>query len=408
MTATGWPALRHPLFVRLWVGGIVSAVGTQMSNVAKVWVLFALTGSAAALGMEGLCFSVPMMLLPLLTGPLADRVDRARLLRWTMAAEAGLAAGLAVTATTGTLTPLLLYATAALEAARLAVDIPARGALIATVVPAEVLHSAQSLSSTVYSASALVGPAVGGLLLAAGQPSWVFAVNAVSCLVALAMFRGMPSPGRERHALPRLGDGLRFAARHRVLLALQAILLTSGALVIGVETLLPVLDTTLWHGGSLGYGLLRAAPGLAAIAAGLVLARGRAPVTPGRTIAWCVAAAAVALAAVPVAPWLPVAFVLLTLGSIAVSAAQVHTMTRLQQLVTDDVRGAIGGLTAMTMSGFAGVGAAAMALAAAGAGPTPVIAVVAAAAALTGLTALAKPRLPAPSGSSTANLDRCT
>lgn len=77
------------------------------------------------------------------------------------------------------------------------------------------------------------------------------------------------------------------------------------------------------------------------------------------------------------------------LGSVAASAAQVHTLTRLQQLTTDDVRGAVGGLTAMTMSGFAGVAAAAMAMVAAGAGPTPVIVFVAAVAALTGLVARA-------------------
>ncbi|GLK99330.1 MFS transporter [Dactylosporangium matsuzakiense] len=383
--SAGWPALRHPLFVRLWAGGVVSAVGTQMSNVAKIWMLYELTGSAAALGVEGLCFSIPMMVLPLLTGPLADRGDRAALLRWTMAAEAAMAAGLAVAAATGTLTPWLLFATAALEATRLAVDIPARGALIVTVVPPADLHSAQSLSSTVYSASALLGPAIGGLLLAAAGPAWVFAVNGVSCLIALAAFRGMPR-GRGHRDQVRLGDGLRFAGRHRVLLRLQAVLLTTGALVIGVETLLPVLDAERWHGGSVGYGLLRAAPGLAAVAAGLVLARGSAPATPGRAIALCVAAAAATLAAVPFAPWLAVAFVLLTFGSIAVSAAQVHTLTRVQQITPDEVRGAVGGLTAMTMSGFAGVGAAAMALAAAGAGPAPIIATVAAATALTGLT----------------------
>lgn len=386
---TGWPALRHPLFVRMWAGGVVSTIGTQMSNVARAWLLYQLTGSATALGIEGLCFSVPMMVLPLLTGPIADRLDRTALLRWTMAAEAVMAIGLAAAVAAGTLTPWLLYATAALEATRLAVDIPARSALIATVVPAADLHSAQSLSSTVFSASALVGPAVGGLLLAVASPAWVFAVNGVSCMVALASFRGMLRAGREHRSRNRLGDGLRFVARHRMLLRLQAILLTTGALVIGVETLLPILDTTRWHGGSMGYGLLRMAPGLAAVAAGLVLGRGRPPASAGRAIAACAAAAGAAFAAVPITPWLPGAFVLLALGSVAASAAQVHTLTRLQQLATNDVRGAVGGLTAMTMSGFAGVAAAAMAMAAAGAGPAPVIAVVAATTAITGLVARA-------------------
>jgi MFS family permease len=301
MTAlTGWPALRHPLFVRMWLGGVVSTVGTQMSNVARAWVLYQVTGSATALGIEGLCFSVPMMVLPLLTGPIADRLDRTALLRWTMAAEAVMATALAVAAIGGGLTPWVLYVTAALDASRLAVDIPARSALIATVVPPEDLHSAQSLSATVFSASALIGPAVGGLLIAVAGSAWVFAINGVSCVIALAAFRGVPRSGREDRSPNRLGDGLRFVARHRMLLRLQAILLATGALVIGVETLLPVLDITVWHGGSIGYGLLRMTPGLAAVAAVLVLGRGRAPASPGRTIARCVAAAGAAFAAVPI------------------------------------------------------------------------------------------------------------
>ena len=107
--------------------------------------------------------------------------------------------------------------------------------------------------------------------------------------------------------------------------------------------------------------------------------------SPGRTIARCVAAAGAAFAAVSISPWLSGAFVLLAAGSVAASAAQVHTLTRLQQIATDDIRGAISGMTAMTMSGFAGVAAAAMALAAAGAGPAPVVAVVAVLAVLAGM-----------------------
>ena len=80
-------ALRQPSFVRLWAGSIVSSVGTQMSNVARLWVLYLLTHSAFALGLEGLCFSVPILVLPLVAGPITDRVDRRTVLKFTMAAE---------------------------------------------------------------------------------------------------------------------------------------------------------------------------------------------------------------------------------------------------------------------------------------------------------------------------------
>jgi len=81
-------ALAHPPFVRLLAGQVVSAAGTQMSNTAGAWVLYRLTHSALALGLQGLCFSAPIAVLPLLTGILADRFSRLTLVKVTLAAEA--------------------------------------------------------------------------------------------------------------------------------------------------------------------------------------------------------------------------------------------------------------------------------------------------------------------------------
>ncbi|WP_433200840.1 MFS transporter [Dactylosporangium sp. CS-047395] len=387
------PALRHPLFVRVWAGGVVSAVGTQMSNVAKAWVLYAITGSAVALGIEGLCFSLPIMLLPLLTGPLTDRLPRTAVLQATMAAEAVLATALAATAATGTVRPWMLYLTAALEASRLALDIPARNALIATLVPAADLHSAQSLSSVVYSSSALIGPALGGVLLAVAGPAPVFALNAVSSVLALIAFRPVSARLRQpataaadgRSGPPRLFDGARFAGRNPAILRLLVVLFSTSTLVIGTETLLPVLDQTRWHGGPIGYGLLRMAPGIAALVTGVFLSLRPQPASPGRAILLSGIVAGGALVAFPLAPRLWIAFALLAIGSVAVSAAQVFILTGLQQRTPDRVRGAVGGFTAMTQSGFAGVAAAGMAL---GAGGIPAPAVIIAVAAATAATAV--------------------
>ncbi|WP_433041141.1 MFS transporter [Dactylosporangium sp. CS-033363] len=402
------PALRHPLFVRVWAGGIVSAVGTQMSNVGKAWVLYAITGSAVALGIEGLCFSLPIMLLPLLTGPLTDRLPRAAVLQTTMAAEAVLATALAATAATGTLRPWMLYLTAALEASRLALDIPARNALIAGLVPAADLHSAQSLSSVVYSSSALIGPALGGVLLAVAGPAPVFALNAVSSLLALIAFRPVSARLRQPATAkatapatapatvdspsrpPRLFDGARFAGRNPAILRLLVVLFSTSTLVIGTETLLPVLDQTRWHGGPIGYGLLRMAPGIAALVTGVFLSLRPQPASPGRAILLSGVVAGAALVAFPLAPRLWIAFALLAIGSVAVSAAQVFILTGLQQRTPDRVRGAVGGFTAMTQSGFAGIAAAGMAL---GAGGIPAPAVIIAVAAATAATAVLGNRL---------------
>jgi predicted MFS family arabinose efflux permease len=161
-------------------------------------------------------------------------------------------------------------------------------------------------------------------------------------------------------------------------------LFTTSALIIGTETLLPVLDQG-WHGGALGYGLLRMAPGIAAVATGAVLSLRTAARRPERTITLSVLTACAALIAFADAPAIIVAFMLFAAGSVALSTAQIHVFTRVQQITPDHLRGAVGGFNAMTQSGLGGIAAAGMALAAAGAGATATITAVAAATAMTAL-----------------------
>jgi MFS family permease len=392
------PALRCPLFVRLWAGSIVSSIGTQMSNVAKLWVLYVLTHSALALGLEGLCFSVPIMLLPLLAGPVSDRVDRRTILKITTAAEAAGACALAAVAAAGALHPWVIYLTAGIEAGRLAFEIPARTALTTALVPGEALLSAQSLSAVVWSSAALAGPALGGLLLATTSAAVVFAVNGLTTIAALIAFlplsRATLRAVTGNNAPAGLTSGLRFAWRHRDLLDLEATLLATSTLVIGTETLLPVLDQTLWHGGSTGYALLRMAPGIAAVLTGAALSATRAVRSPARAITVSVLGACAGLIAFTQAPGLVAAIGLLVLASLALTAAQVHLVTRIQQVTPDHLRGAISGFSAIAQSGLAGVAAACMALTAASLGARTIIIAVAAITAVAALCGSARGRRP--------------
>jgi MFS family permease len=383
-------ALRQPSFVRLWAGSIVSSVGTQMSNVAKLWVLYLLTHSAFALGLEGLCFSVPILVVPLVAGPITDRVDRRSVLKFTMAAEVAEAGALVAVAVAGAWHPWIIYLTAGLEACRLAFDIPARTALTIALVPGEALLSAQSLSAVVWSSASLIGPAIGGTLLATTSAGVVFAINGISTAAALVAF--LPLRRAPLYAVP--GDagtpagmtgGLRFAWRHQELLGLAAVLAAASTLVIGTESLLPVLDRTLWHGGSAAYGLLRMAPGIAAILAGAGLSAMRPVRRPARAITISLAGGCAGLIAFTEAPVLVAAIVLLVLASLALTVAQIHIVTRIQQVTPDQLRGAISGLSAISQSGLGGIAAAGMAMIAGSLGARSTITGVAA---VTGLTAL--------------------
>lgn len=361
----------------------MSSVGTQMSNTAKLWVLYALTHSAAPLGIDGLCFSVPVVVLPLVAGPVCDRIDRRVVVMASMAVESVEAVALAAVAAAGVLHPWLIYLSAAVEAARLAFDIPARTALSTVLVPADALPSAQSLSMLAWNAAALAGPALGGVLLAATAqgPAAVFAVNGVTTLAVAIAFL----PAR-RARLPadtgggprgKPGDGLRYAFAHRDLLALELILLAVSTLALGTETLLPVLDRELWHGGPVAYGMLRMAPGVAAVLTGLGVAVLRPARRPVRVVSLSILGACAALIAFTLVPALAGALILLALACVAISVCLVVVGTRIQQVTPERLRGAVSGFNAITQNGLTGAAAAGMAFLAAGFGPRAIIIAVA-------------------------------
>jgi MFS family permease len=357
-------ALACPPFARLLSGQVVSQVGTQMNNTAAAWVLYRLTHSAQALGLQGLCFSLPIAVLPLLTGVLADRFSRLALVKATLAAEAAQAFALALLAGTGNLRPWMLYLAAGADACRLAVGIPAQSALIPNVVPSSALLSALALSSSTWSSSAMVGPALAGMLLTANGPGLVFAVNGACTLAALGAVGTLgrvvkqPVTADRPARLGGLGAGVAYLRLHRPVLWLEGILLVAMAAVLGVETLLPVFASRSWHSGSAGYGLLRIAPGVGAVLAGLGLsmfpsAGRRIPV-----LAAAFAAAGAALAAFAAGPPFALTFILLTGGSWCLAATQVIAGTMVQQATPDALRGRISALGSAGQNGMAGIAAA--------------------------------------------------
>lgn len=364
-------ALRYGAFTRLWAGSIASSVGTQMNAVAAAWALYTLTHSTLALGIQGLCFSVPIALLPLVAGPIVDRLDSRMVLQTTLIVEAATAGGLAVAAATGQLRPWLLYAVGVVDASRLSFAIPAQTALTPLLVPKDKLLSAQSLSMAAWSSSALVGPAVGGLLLARTSPSIVFAANAAATLIAAAAVYTLHLPAA---TVPTSGsrptEGLRYALRHRWVLGYQAVLICTNTVAIGTETLLPALTINQWHSSSNGYGLLRAAPGAAAVAIGIGMSLiDHPPRRPTVQITCGLIVMGIGLPLFTHMPTLPTAWLTLAAVSLAVTATQIITGTTLQQQVPQAYLGALGGLTAISMSGLAGIGAAATASAAQAIGP---------------------------------------
>jgi MFS family permease len=338
-------ALRSRNFATLWGAGLISNAGTQMQDVALTWLVVQRTNSALALGLLGLCFAGPMLLLPPLGGLLADRLDRLALLKATQALMTLLPLGLAAALVTGHAPLWLFYAYTLAAAAVYAVAAPTQQALVPALAPRDALLSAIALQSAVWTGARLVGPALGGLLLPALGAAWLFALNGLSTLAVLAALVGLHAvPGREPaapDAVPVRGGGLRYAWAHRPVLAMLALIAATTLLQGAYMVLLPFFARGSWHAGVRGYGFLLSATGGGALVGTFGLA---ALGHLGRPVGVVVGGALLYGAALLVVAHTPVyalGLTMLALAGVTYAATNTVLATRLQLVVPGQARGRV-------------------------------------------------------------------
>lgn len=347
-------ALRHRDFTLLWAGQAVSSLGTQIQTVALAYLVYSLTGSAAQLGGVGLARAIPTVLLSLFGGTLADRRDRRRLLIVSQAVLAVLSALLAIAVSAGITSIILIDAFAALTAAASAFESPASQAFIPALVPRAVLANALTLNVLSSDTVAVVGPAIGGVVIAAFGASaafWLDAASFFAVVAALVVIRTrVAAPKVEERPLVALLNGLTFVRERGILWQLMLIDFLATFL-ISPTGLLPVFATDVLALGPAGLGLLYAAPSAGAVLGAGIMAFVRAPRHPGRTVAIAIAGYATVLGLFGGSHWLIPSLILLGMGGglDAVSMAMRHTV---RQLATpDDLRGRVGALADVFSSG---------------------------------------------------------
>ena len=299
-------ALRHRNFRLIWLGLMLSFTGSMMQNAALLWqvsLLVPASRKGLALGMVGLVKFVPIVVFSLISGVVADAWDRRRLMLITQVAATAVAVALAILTFRGLASVWPVYVLAALGAAVGAFDLPARNALVPSLVPREHLPNAISLNTIMFQTASVVGPSLGGLLIAAAGVQWVYLANAVSfgaVVAALMMMRDVPArapapPGaddamRDDVSLRAALEGLRFVFRSPLIRS--TMLLDFFATFFSSATaLLPIFAQDILHVGARGYGWLYAAPAAGALLTSAVMV----PMTEriqrrGRTLLWAVAA----------------------------------------------------------------------------------------------------------------------
>jgi MFS family permease len=273
-------SMRRRNYRLFFTGQVVSVTGTWMQRVAQAWLVLELTHSPVAVGVLALAQFLPFSVFGLLAGVIVDRLDARRAVIATQAAAMALASVIAALTVSGLVQAWQVYVIAFLMGTVQVLDAPARQALTYRMVGPAELPNAVALNSSLFNAARIVGPALGGLLLAAVGAGACFAINAASFIAVLAVLLRMRVG--ELHPVERpleqptirrgLLEGFRYVARSRR--ALVILLLVSAVSMVAVNNnvLLPVLASRTLDGGAKTFGLLSAAFGGGALVGALVSA----------------------------------------------------------------------------------------------------------------------------------------
>jgi MFS family permease len=271
------PALGYRDFRLFWLGQLVSLTGTWVQSVAQQWLVLKLTGSAFALGLVTTVQFTPLLLLALVGGAISDRVSKRNLLLLTQVVSGLLALLLGVLVQTGAVRYWHVLLIALILGTVNAFYVPARQAFVPELVDKDTLLNAVALNSAIFNGARVIGPAVGGILIAAIGLSLNFYLNAasyVAVIIGLLLIR----PRREvrvtenKNIWREVGDGLHYIAASPTVYTILALVGAASLFGLNFTTLLPLFAGFVLHVGSSGYGFLAAAMGAGSLTGAITLA----------------------------------------------------------------------------------------------------------------------------------------
>jgi MFS family permease len=348
------PLRAYPAFRRLWAGQTITAIGFQITATAVPLQVYDLTHSSFRVGLVSLVALVPLIAFGLFGGAVADAVDRRRLALATSGGLAAVSAALLLFALTGPTTAWPLFGLVAVQSALLAVDGPARRAIIPNLVPLRDMPAATALGQIGWNAAATTGPLIAGVSVAAGGYVLAYALDLITfaaALYGLGRLPAMPPTGGGRRAgAASVGEGLRFLGGQRVIL--MTFVVDVIAMVFGMpRALFPELAETQFGGGTTSAGFL-----YSAVAAGALLGAGLSgPLGRVNRQGLAVVAAIVvwggAIAGFGLTHDVVVAVVLLAVAGAADMVSAVYRNSILNVATPDAMRGRLQGVFLVVVTG---------------------------------------------------------
>lgn len=342
--ADSYVALRFKNF-RLYIAGtLIAVIGQQMQSVAVGWELYERTGSAMALGWVGFVQALPVILLALPAGQLADWVSRKRIVMGAQVVLAASSLGLAyLSYTQGSLE--LVYLLLFLSGVARAFNAPARSALFPQIIPARAFANAVTWNSSFFEIGSMAGPALGGLVIAMlRSATLVYILDATLSLIRFALV-GMievSESGRvhEPFSLESLAVGIRFVYRTKIILATITLDLFA-VLLGGAVTLLPIFAKDILQAGPTALGWLRAAPSIGAFTMAMLQTHLPPMRHAGKTLLWAVAGFGLATIVFGLSRSFPLSFAMLFLAGALDNISVVIRQTLVQTLTPDELRGRV-------------------------------------------------------------------
>ena len=356
-------ALQHRNF-RLFFGGqSISLVGTWITRVATSWLVYRLTGSELLLGVAGFAGQIPTLIITPFAGVLVDRHDRRRILLWTQAGSLVQSALLAVLTFTDIITVRQIIWLQVVQGIINSFDTPARQAFVSEMVEdRRDLPNAIALNSSMVNGTRIIGPSIGGVLIAAFGEGWCFATDAISYIAVIASIVAMRVPPRvnqeaaEMHLLEELHHGWKYVFHSvpiRSALLLVAIVSTAGT---PYTVLMPAIAAQVLHGGPNTLGLLMTGTGVGALTGALYLAQRESVVGLGRIIMWASAVFGIGLVIFSFTTSLWPAFLVLAIAGGGFMIHLAATNTILQTIVEERLRGRVMSFYTMAFFGTVPIG----------------------------------------------------
>ena len=344
----------------LWIGQAISATGRSITQVVLPYQIYVLTNDLLAVGLLSIVQLVPILVFSLGGGAMADALDRRRLLLATQLALTACSVALVLLALLPDPPLAALYAVAFVSAGLAAVDQPARASSIPRLVPPERLPAAIGLNQAMFNGSAVIGPAIGGVVLATLGIAAAYVLDVVTFLAAIVALLFMrpipPAPGFVRASVGSIVEGLRFAASRRELLA--TFLVDLNAMVFGSpRALFPALALDVFRVGPAGVGFMASAAGLGALVAALLSGWTGGVRRPGRAVLVSVAVWGLGIIGFGLAVFsFPLALLCLAIASGADVISAVLRSSMLQVLTPDALRGRVSSIHILVVTGGPRIG----------------------------------------------------